>query len=227
MGSPCEASFLSSNPDIKVRVLCSPTSLSTIRSRYNLFNVTVEPLEINQSDLNTKRMLDLKAVTQENGPVPLYLHTIYRILRQMRMEQQAIGGSFNYIRFKWEVEAAELNPTQRVPLNRRLDTLESFMPAFQTQILLPNKCIRNRRGRNANDWTPQHGHLTIVDLSCPCVTPEGACSLFNICLSIFLEQNMTTGRVIALDEAHKVGEQISSTSDRGCRRVADNMLSNS
>jgi len=29
-GSPCEAAFLSSNPNIKVRVLCSPTNIRTI-----------------------------------------------------------------------------------------------------------------------------------------------------------------------------------------------------
>lgn len=49
----------------------------------------------------------------------------------------------------------------------------------------------------------QAGHLTIIDLSCPCVTAEAACSLFNVCLSLFLEQESTIGRVIALDEAHK------------------------
>jgi len=50
----------------------------------------------------------------------------------------------------------------------------------------------------------QPGHLTIVDLSCPCVTPENACSLFNICLSLFVEQSSAGGRIVALDEAHKV-----------------------
>jgi hypothetical protein len=30
-GSPCEAAFLASNPDIKVRVLCAPTNLRTIQ----------------------------------------------------------------------------------------------------------------------------------------------------------------------------------------------------
>ena len=69
-----------------------------------------------------------------------------------------------------------------------------------------------------NDWSPkvllenkhpspanrsQSRQLTIVDLSCPCITPETACTIFNISLSIFLEQDLTTGRVIALDEAHK------------------------
>lgn len=46
--------------------------------------------------------------------------------------------------------------------------------------------------------------MTIVDLSCPCISPETACSLFNICASIFLEQDTKIGRVVALDEAHKV-----------------------
>ncbi|KAB8278366.1 hypothetical protein BDV30DRAFT_249881 [Aspergillus minisclerotigenes] len=31
VGSPCEASFLSSHPDVHVRVLCSPTNIHTIR----------------------------------------------------------------------------------------------------------------------------------------------------------------------------------------------------
>jgi hypothetical protein len=31
MGSPCEAAFLSSHPDVEVRVLCSPTNLHTMR----------------------------------------------------------------------------------------------------------------------------------------------------------------------------------------------------
>lgn len=49
----------------------------------------------------------------------------------------------------------------------------------------------------------QPGQLTIIDLSCPCITHEAACALFNICLGLFLEQGCKVGRVIALDEAHK------------------------
>jgi hypothetical protein len=33
---------------------------------------------------------------------------------------------------------------------------------------------------------------------------RGACALFDICTGIFLESNVENGRVIALDEAHKV-----------------------
>lgn len=36
-GSPCEAAFLSSDPNIKVRVLCSPTNFRTIQVRSPIF----------------------------------------------------------------------------------------------------------------------------------------------------------------------------------------------
>ncbi|TVY21376.1 hypothetical protein LARI1_G001467 [Lachnellula arida] len=202
-GSPCEAAFLSSNKGVKVRVLCAPTNIATIKRAYHqLKNVTVEPLRINQSDLNTKRMLDLMAVNQTNGPVPLYVHTIYRILRVMRLKQQETGGTFNYLLFKKHVDAAGLSPDQLRPLQQRLDTLESFMPQGQT-VDLSSKPKGKSGPTTGNDWTPKAGTLTIVDLSCPCVTPEGACALFNICLSIFLATSTSVGRVIALDEAHK------------------------
>jgi len=66
----------------------------------------------------------------------------------------------------------------------------------------------------------QPGQLTIVDLSCPCVTPEAACSLFNICLSLFIEQDSSVGRVVALDEAHKF-----LTGSSECEALTDSLLS--
>jgi hypothetical protein len=82
---------------------------------------------IKESDLNTKRMLDLMAVNS-NEPVPLYIHTIYRILREMRLAQQELGGQFNYSEFKAQLGNSDLSPAQLGPLNQRLETLESFMP---------------------------------------------------------------------------------------------------
>ena len=79
-------------------------------------------------------MLDLMAVSTENGPMPLYLHSINRILRELRMVQQEINGTFNYMEFKRRVEEEDLTPMQRGPLNQRLDTLESFMPKSQVPV---------------------------------------------------------------------------------------------
>ena len=113
-------------------------------------NVQIEPLLINQSNLNTKRMLDLMAVNQEDGPMPLYLHAIYRILRDMRVAQQQANSSFNYGEFKRQVEASSMTPAQQAPLNQRLDTLESFMPKSQTSAA----AIKMKaKGLDGNDWT--------------------------------------------------------------------------
>ncbi|OAA34126.1 hypothetical protein NOR_08666 [Metarhizium rileyi] len=127
-GSPCEAAFLASVPGIKVRVLCSPTNIATIKKTYSQLNVDVQPLQIRESNLNTKRMLDLMAVNQDDTAVPLYIHIVHRILREMRIQQQNTGGSFNYGLFKSKVAEADLTAAQLAPLSQRLSVLESFMP---------------------------------------------------------------------------------------------------
>jgi hypothetical protein len=43
------------------------------------------------------------------------------------LEQQKTGGSFNYKAFRNAIAQEELTPGQKVPLEQRLDTLESFM----------------------------------------------------------------------------------------------------
>ena len=107
-------------------------------------------------------MLDLMAVKQDNGPMPLYLNTINRILRDMRKKQQASGGHFDYAEFKRLVDEEKLTPTQIGPLTQRLDTLESFMPDGQSS--LPTGKSRKKQAKcdRGNDWTPQasfHSHV--------------------------------------------------------------------
>lgn len=175
-------------------------------------------------------MLDLMAVSSiQGGGMPLYLHMVLKLLREMRLENQQDSLPFNYRKFKDTLMSEDMSAGQKVPLQQRLDTLESFMVKEQTVLYNSGK-----KGKTAlltinrgNDWTPQvclfcfpiivllkmqtdthftlpqAGQLTIVDLSCPCITAETACSLFNMCLGLFLEQSTQIGRVVALDEAHK------------------------
>lgn len=106
----------------------SSIGLTGPKKTYQSLNVSVEPLQIDSHALNTKRVLDLMAVKPEEGSVPLYIHTVNRILREMRMSQQAAGTRFDYQTFKKEILAAELSPAQLAPLSQRLAMLESFMP---------------------------------------------------------------------------------------------------
>lgn len=204
-GSPCEAAYLSYNLGVKVRVLCAPTNIGTMKRTYAQFpSVKVEPLRLWASDLNTQRMMDLMAV-RSGSTMPLYMHVVTRVLRDLRIEQQKTpGAEFDYRRFKALLMREDLSDHQRVPLDQRLDNLESFMAT---------------KSQPGNDWTAKPGQLTIVDLSCPCVMPENACLLFNICLALFLEKDMGVGRVVALDEAHK----FMNDSD-GCTILTDRLL---
>lgn len=175
-GSPCEAAFLASNPAIKVRVLCSPTNVRTIKASHHRssraltelwrlttymkrayygLNVEVEPLIIREDDLNTKRMLDLMAVSRDDGPMPLYLHAIYRILRDMRIKQEGTGKTFSYSEFKHSVMHTAMTPGQLGPLNQRLDMLESFMSKAETGSTGATKS--QGPGTKGNNWTPKVG----------------------------------------------------------------------
>lgn len=93
----------------------------------------VEPLQIDESDLNTQRMLDLMAVSQGDVSMPLYMHTVLRILRELRIKQQQNRAEFNYQEFKRRLLDANLAPVQKEFLKQRLDTLESFMPNTQVE----------------------------------------------------------------------------------------------
>ncbi|KAJ0123690.1 hypothetical protein J7T55_012159 [Diaporthe amygdali] len=207
-GSPCEAAYLSTNPAVSVRVLCAPTNVATISRTYaGLPGVTIEPLSIREQDLTTKRMMDLMAV-KKGDTMPLYMHVVNRVLRDLRLRQQQTGESFDYRAFKALLAREDLTDSQRLPLTQRLETLESFMASSAEALPTLGKKKEKKAAKVfrpvGNDWAPRAGQLTVVDLSCPTVTPEGACALFNICLSLFLEQDARrVGRVVALDEAHK------------------------
>ncbi|KAE8312119.1 hypothetical protein BDV41DRAFT_307779 [Aspergillus transmontanensis] len=78
--------------------------------------------------------MDLMAVKQDNGEIPLYMHTGKRILREMRITQQGTKGSFDYQTFKDRVMYSGLNRGQLGPLKQRLETLESFTPEGQVHL---------------------------------------------------------------------------------------------
>jgi hypothetical protein len=80
-------------------------------------------------------MLDLMAANSiKGGSLPLYLHVIQRNLRDMRIAQQKTNSGFDYKTFKRLVDQEDLKEGQYVPLQQRLDTLESFMDPAQTSL---------------------------------------------------------------------------------------------
>ncbi|KAF4499430.1 hypothetical protein FAGAP_4388 [Fusarium agapanthi] len=154
-------------------------------------------------------LISSKANQLPNPLTGLVFHYDTRILRDMRIAQQQTNSAFDYKAFKTAISKKSLTEGQLLPLQQRLETLESFMVTEQTFAKGSASRLKAQPKGKGNtstpgvEWDLLPGELTIVDLSCPCVTAETACSLFNICLSLFLEQEPTIGRIVALDEAHK------------------------
>lgn len=95
-------------------------------------NVLVKSLCIDETDLTTQRMFNLMAVKAKEE-MPLYLHSISRVLRNLRISHQISGRPFHYGEFKKRIKDLQLTPAQEGPLTQRLDTLESFMPVHQRE----------------------------------------------------------------------------------------------
>ncbi len=123
------------------------------------------------------------------------MQIIINILKQMAFESKGAPG-LQYQAFLHRVNAESFARDQKGPMHLRLQLLESFMDTGNRAIKHPTK--------TADIFKVQPGSLTIVDLSDPFVDPASACVLFDICLALFLEERSDVGRIIALDEAHKV-----------------------
>ncbi|KAK6350794.1 hypothetical protein TWF718_003980 [Orbilia javanica] len=190
---PCEAAYLAnlrrnssnfSGPD--VTVLVSSSNLGNMRTAYaHIPNVKVQEFLLNPKQLTIETMFHLMSV-QENSGI-LYIEVIRRVLRDITIDNDKTGEPFSYAKFKDLLFKENLNAMQLGPLKQRLSLLESF--------------IGPEDSPNLFHATP--GTLTIVDLTCTFVDTETACILFGICNQLFVSAPQLSGKIIALDEAHR------------------------
>lgn len=169
----------------KVRILVSPSNYHCLAELYQQIpGVEVHPFKIHPEDLTISIILTLMAVDSTQNP-PLYMGTVTKILRQMATES---SSRFNYAKFRRQLSESGLDRKQVDFLEQRLDLLESFLD-------LDGKTTRPKF--NA-------GEITIIDLSCPFLDAGTACILFKIGMGIYLDSDPDNGKLIVLDEAHKV-----------------------
>lgn len=196
--SIAEAAYLCSR-GIKVNVFVSQSNATALTKAYKAIdkdgNITVQPLLLRSSDLSIERMHKLMAVANKEGPMPLYMEVVQRILREM-----AISDTFSYANFKAKLDAEKLTKDQTGPMSLRLGLLESFM-AVQDRGELPSRQHTNHPKQSLFDLSP--GTLTIIDLSDTFIDSSTVCILFDVCLGLIKEQRPPSGLVISLDEAHK------------------------
>ena len=101
-----------------------------------------------------------------------------------------LGENFTYTEFMKRIEKAkkEFSPMQITALEQRLVLLRTFVH--------PSPDKKKPRFKT--------GQLTIIDLSDPFVDPGSACALFEIVTRLFVRAEVDTGKVLVVDEAHKV-----------------------
>lgn len=97
---------------------------------------------------------------------------------------------------KLEDSKKDFNPAQLSGLKQRMSLLTSFLDKSPKR--------RQAASRFAS------GQLTIVDLTDPFIDPSCACGLFEIVTRLFVRSEVGTGKVLVVDEAHKVCEDIPS-----------------
>ena len=110
-------------------------------------------------------MRALMAVSTTGDQMPLYLHAVERILRDMRRQAQLHDTPFNYADFKKRLVIERLTEAQLGPLKQRLESLESFMVdadaksfdmfARQGERETTSSTGSKQTCHPGTDWTPQ------------------------------------------------------------------------
>lgn len=113
-----------------------------------------------------------------------------------------LGDDYTYAAFmsKLEERKQDMNPAQKAGLKQRLELLQTF--------IRPSKSMRPMTFQNAvsnkEDTRFAPAMVTIVDLSDPFIDPPLAGAVFEICIRLFQRADVNTGKVLVVDEAHKV-----------------------
>lgn len=193
-----------------VRVYVSRSSYTTMKRVYADVgpNVSVKPLLFSESELDVEAFLTMLAVSSTEG-APLYIQivlvrrTLYLFTLTCRSHLyfdrvqsilRDLGENFTYQAFKDKLEQKKqtFNPRQLSSLDQRMAMMEAFMIPTSAEGSAP---VPPRFAA---------GRLTIIDLSDPFVDPVAACSLFEIVTRLFIRADVGTGKVLVVDEAHKV-----------------------
>jgi hypothetical protein len=104
-----------------------------------------------------------------------------------------LGENYTFGEFmaRLEVCKTSFNTAQLSGLEQRMALLTSFMDP-------------SAMGLSQHRPRFSAGQLTIIDLSDPFIDSASACGLFEIITRLFVRADVGTGKVLVVDEAHKV-----------------------
>lgn len=85
------------------------------------------------------------------------------------------------------------------------------LTGLEQRMWLLNSFMKKTGSSSSTSSAPRFacGQLTIVDLSDPFIDATSACGLFEILTRLFVRADVRTGKVLLVDEAHKVAHALS------------------
>ena len=202
----CEAVTLSSHsprapaesPVVeKMLIFVSPSYYIQRRDYYaGRPNCTVLPLLFCWRQLSADFIKSLMRVETESESVPLYMSLVLNILRG----HQKAGSLPDYATFERELDALDLLPGQRAPLDQRRLILRFLVAesAENAKIYQRGMDIGSVLAKN-----PETGRLIMVDLTDPMITGVDANGIFQVVLKMFMSFHTSLHKLAVFDEAHK------------------------
>merc|ERR1712096_176468 len=176
-------------------ILCSPSNFKRRKKAYRRIpNCTVHPLLFDFEQLSSSHLKKMMGVGHNDNQ--LYMQKIITDLRQW----EKMGASArSYKDFKrYITERNEFASGQSLPLNQRLEMLESFLWSSPENQGLAQMCEHKSP---ADYFKP--GTLVVVDLVDPFIDQRAANNIFQVILSMYIEKDLPCGKLTVFDEAHK------------------------
>jgi len=176
-------------------ILCSPSNFKRRKKAYRRIpNCTVHPLLFDFEQLSSSHLKKMMGVGHNDNQ--LYMQKIITDLRQW----EKMGASArSYKDFKRNItERNEFASGQSLPLNQRLEMLESFLVSSPENFGLAQMCEHKSP---ADYFKP--GTLVVVDLVDPFIDQRAANNIFQVILSMYIEKDLPCGKLTVFDEAHK------------------------
>ncbi|KAL8671808.1 MAG: hypothetical protein Q9168_003692 [Polycauliona sp. 1 TL-2023] len=209
---PCEAAYLCST-GIEVTVLVSPFYYEKMKEKYlNLPKLlpgsqkpVVKPLLLRQRHLDVRRMMKLMAVDTQSERPPLYIefYTVFKKALPKFNTEQSSGLTQRLSLLERFLDGLLDGPDGYIHGAKPMPRFEKGEKGEDALKKWKDKQWKKRVGE-PDIWSSKPGTLTIVDLSDPLSDEYTACTLFDICLGLFMENQTQGTTIIALDEAHKV-----------------------
>jgi hypothetical protein len=174
-----------------VVVLVSPANYRRRKRFYDQlgFPVKVQPLLFSWDDLDVEDLRTLMHVAHD----PLYMESVIDYLRTMQKQD----SKPTFPQFRAHIDQMEFSPSQRSPLELRLQLLASFLKEDRSNALMfPGS-------PDVGTVLRQSNNMVVCDLTDPLFNGDQANGVFAVVLSKFVATPAAHGRLVVLDEAHK------------------------